>query len=201
MEKIHKFLEFIKPYQGIIYFVVLLLGTHLLWKLVVTGNMSGHEIAIFGVDMTAQFTILSYWTTRICYSIIKLFPDTGTFISEGTIMYFTDTKFPISIIWGCTGVKQLYCFATIILLYTGPLKDKLWYIPLGCLILWAYNIIRIVSICFLTRNHPEWFDALHEGWFRYIYYGIIFLLWVIWEEKIARKNIQTVSQQYSYANT
>ena len=193
-------LEFLKPYKGIIYFVTLTLATHFLWKLAVTGNLRGAEISIFGIDMTAQFETLSHWIAGICYFIIKLFPGTDTFTSEGVIMYFTDGEMKIRIIWGCTGVKQLYIFSTIILLYSGPVKDKLWYIPCGCVILWTFNIIRIVAIYFLTRNHAEWFDFLHEGIFRYVFYGIIFLLWVIWEEVYVKKNAQHI-KQYSYAST
>ena len=193
-------LEFLKPYKGIIYFATLTLATHFLWKVAVTGNLRSAEIAILGIDMTAQFETLSQWTANICYSIIKLFPKTETFMAEGTIMYFTDGQMKIRIIWGCTGVKQLYIFTTIILLYSGSFKNKLWYIPLGCIVLWCYNIIRIVAIYFLTKDHAEWFDSLHEGIFRYIFYGLIFLLWLVWEEVFTKKNIQPI-KQYNYAST
>jgi hypothetical protein len=32
--------------------------------------------------------------------------------------------------------------------------------------------------------HPEWFDLLHEYIFKYLFYGMLFLLWVWWTEKI-----------------
>jgi exosortase/archaeosortase family protein len=66
--------------------------------------------------------------------------------------------------------------------------NKLWYIPLGCIILTLYNIVRIGSTVLLTKGHPERFDSLHDGIFRYVYYGIVFALWVIWEERFAKKN-------------
>jgi uncharacterized membrane protein len=36
------------------------------------------------------------------------------------------------------------------------------------------------------RNNPDSFDFLHEGLYKYMFYGIIFLMWVLWEEKIRK---------------
>jgi hypothetical protein len=36
------------------------------------------------------------------------------------------------------------------------------------------------------RKNPESFDFLHEGLYKYMFYGIIFLMWVLWEEKIRK---------------
>lgn len=165
--------------------MVLLFATHYFWKLVVDADLHSQQIAIFGIDMTTQFHAISRFTAKMVHGFVCLFPDTQNFVNQDTLIYFTDGKIKLNIIWGCTGIKQLYIFITIMLLYKGPLMKKLWYIPLGCLILQAYNIIRIGALAFLTKEHPERFDFLHEGLFRYIYYGLIFLLWVIWEEKIS----------------
>ncbi len=196
--KSNKVIETLKPYKGIIYFIVLLLGTHFLWKLVVDGNLHGQEIAVFGIDMTPQFHDISLLTTKAVYWFVHLFPGSDTFIMDGTLLRFTDGSNIISIIWGCTGVKQLYIFLVIMLFYSGPWKKKLWYIPMGCIILSAYNIFRIACICWLTKEHPERFEFLHEGLFRYIYYGLIFLLWVIWEEAFVRRTEKKTSSSYSH---
>jgi len=37
----------------------------------------------------------------------------------------------------------------------------------------------------IIYNHREWFDFLHEHLFKYLFYGILFLLWMWWEEKFA----------------
>ena len=185
-KQIKQIINFFSPYRGVIYFVLLLLFTHFLWKWVVDGDLHGQQIAIFGKDLTTQFHALSAFTAKTTHWFVRLFPNTADFINRDTVLYFKGANFNISIIWGCTAVKQLYIFIVIMAFYKGSWKKKLWYIPMGCVILWAYNIIRIAAISYLVINHHERFDFYHEGLFRYIYYGLMFLLWVIWEEKFVK---------------
>ena len=187
-KQIKQIINVLHPYLGVIYFIVLLLFTHFLWKIIVDGNLHSQQIAILGKDLTAQFHSLSAFTASAVHWFVRLFPNTNDFVIEDTHLYFHNKDFIINLIWGCTAVKQLFIFIVIMTFYKGSWKKKLWYIPVGCVILWAYNIIRIALICYFTSDHPERFDFLHEGLFRYIYYGLIFLLWVIWEEKFVKNN-------------
>jgi len=186
-KQIKQIINILFPYWGVIYFVVLLLFTHFFWKIVVDGDLQSQQIAIFGQDMTPMFHSLSAFTARMAYYIVRLFPNTNDFFHDDTMLYFQNGNIKIIIIWGCTAIKQLYIFIVIIGCYKGSWLKKLWYIPMGCAILWIYNIIRIAVICYLTYGHPEKFDFYHEGLFRYIFYGLIFLLWVIWEEVFVKR--------------
>ena len=193
-KQIKQIINILSIYGGVIYFIVLLLFTHFLWKLVVDGDLHSQQIAIFGKDLTTQFHSLSTFTAKIVHWFVRLFPNTDDFLIEDTHLYFRYGGFIVNLIWGCTSVKQLYIFIVIMAFYKGPWKKKLWYIPLGCVILWIYNIIRIALICYLTIGHPERFDFLHEGLLRYIYYGLIFLLWMVWEEKFVDSSTLKLSK-------
>ncbi len=184
----------VSPYYGVFFFVSLLLSTHLFWKIVVDGDLQGQQIYIFGRDLTSQFHSLSTLTAEWAFQLIKLFPNTDSFYRHDTYLYFEGGRNCINIIWGCTAIKQLYIFILLIILYKGPVKSKLWYIPVGCLILGIYNIIRIAMICILTKNNPERFESLHDGWFKYLFYGLIFLLWVFWEERFVKKDKSFVKE-------
>lgn len=184
---IHK----LKPYSGIIYFLTVLFASHFLWKWVVDGDINSQKIAFFGQDCTPWFYQLSQWTAEVIYRFCRWFPGTEELYLFDTRLYFSERNIILNIIWGCTGVKQLYVFLSIMLFYPGPWKKKMWYLPVGAFILWVYNIVRVAAIIFLTRHHPEWFDDLHEGLFRYLYYGLIFFLWVYWEEKIRKPKVRT----------
>jgi exosortase/archaeosortase family protein len=94
----------------------------------------------------------------------------------------------VQIIWACTGIKQAYIFFCIIAFYRGPWLKKLWYIPLGLFVVYVFNIFRISFIVGVVGKHPDWFHFLHIYAFKYAFYLIIFLMWVLWEEKIAGKN-------------
>lgn len=185
---IKKIKQVLEPYSGILLFLILLFFFHFSWKLIIDGDMEDTKMYIFGHEYTpAWFDTASLWLAKAVYWLVRFFPGNEDFILDNYTLYYIGS-IRISIIWGCTGLKQMFIFAGIILFYRGPFLKKLWFIPLGCLILTIYNVIRIALISVLTREHPERFEDLHDGIFRYIYYTIVFLLWVVWEEYFVKKD-------------
>jgi exosortase/archaeosortase family protein len=184
----------LSPYKSTIYFLALLFFFHFTWKLTIDGDMEGTEMYLLGKDVTPEwFNTACRWLTAASSWFIHLFPDTQNLVTLDTMMYFPNGGNRISIIWGCTGIKQMSIFVGIMIFYRCyPFQKyqwhKLWYIPMGCILLTIYNVIRCGSIVMLTNGHPEKFESLHDGIFRYIYYTIIFILWVVWEEFFVRRS-------------
>jgi len=185
-EKIKRILEFIQPIKGIIFFMFLLLLFHFSWKIAIDGDMTGDFIYFLGKDITPSwFDVSCRALVKATAWFIQLFPNTQDLIiykSGKSLKFDSEINNWINVIWGCLGFKQMSIYGGIILFYWGPFLKKLWYIPLGWIILTIYNVIRIATIVWLTNGHPERFDSLHDGILRYIYYGIVFLLWVVWAE-------------------
>ncbi|MDR1738125.1 MAG: exosortase/archaeosortase family protein [Candidatus Symbiothrix sp.] len=200
----------LSPYQGILSFLCLLFFFWFLWEGLVDGQIAflhfpweipteaerDSALYFLGRDITPEWLKTScLWLTDAAAWFIRLFPNQqDLMIGNGVnLLYPSNLPWYISIVIGCTGVKQMTVFACIMLCYKiwQPAKyqwNKLWYIPVGCLLLTAYNIIRIGGTVILTKGAPERFDSLHDGIFRYIYYTIVFLLWVIWEELYAKRS-------------
>ena len=196
-KKAEKLIETLQPYKGILYFLFLLFLFHFSWKFAIDGDMDSTQIYLFGKDITpAWFFTACNWLTIAAAWFIQLFPNTEELKVGYDLLRFPDTAGSLRIIWGCTGIKQMFIFSGIMICYFGPWKKKLWYIPMGCVILTIYNVIRIASTSLLTKGiqdreaFVEEFNSLHDGVLRYIYYGIIFILWVCWEEFIVKKNPQ-----------
>lgn len=189
-EKAQRILKSLDPFKGIIYFLFLLFFFHFAWKLSIEGDSDSDFILLWGHDITPDwFHTICLWLTQAASWVVHQLPGGGELVRESIYMWFPDGGITIRIIWGCTGVKQLFIFSCIMLFYRGPFLKKLWYIPLGWLLLTLYNILRIALITYFTNGHPERFDSLHDGIFRYIYYALIFLLWVCWEELIVKKRL------------
>jgi exosortase/archaeosortase family protein len=187
--KIKKIIPFPDPYTGVLFFLFLLFFFWGLWKIAISGDMESEYIYFFGKNITPEwFFTACRWLTISASWFIHLFPHTENLVTEDYRLYFPEGGISISIIWGCIGIKQMGIFSGVMACYFGPWKKKLWYIPMGCIVLTIYNIIRIGSITLLTNGHPDKFDSLHDGIFRYIYYTIIFVLWLCWEELIAKKH-------------
>ena len=178
--------EKIKSYVGIIYFVIILLLSHLLWKLFVLGEESDTIVTLLGFDISYPFIWMSRHIASVSVSILN-FIGFDTVLEPNNVILHTSVKKGVRIVWGCTGIKQAYIFFCIILFYRGPWLKKLWYIPLGLLVVYLFNIFRIAFITGFIRYNSSAFDFLHEHLFKYLFYGIIFLMWVFWEEKIVLK--------------
>jgi len=177
----------LRPYEGIIRFVVAMLAANYFWKLTVIGDEYGvGSVTWFALDLTWFFNCLSDHIAGIVYTVLQWLDDTVT-LTNGNRLRFTETGVGISVVWGCTGIKQSFIWLIIMLAARGTWKQKLAYLPVGWLFAYAFNIFRIFMVALLTRNHPDWFEVLHTYIFKYLFYGFFFLLWLLYDEYIANK--------------
>ncbi len=84
---------------------------------------------------------------------------------------------------GCSGFKQLLQALFLFMLYPGKLKHKFWFLPLSMVLMHFANIIRLTGVALTLFYFPEWWDLSHDYVFRFVFYLILFLLWIWWEEK------------------
>lgn len=86
----------------------------------------------------------------------------------------------------CNGITLLFLFAIFIISYPSKqVKHKLWYLPLGCLIVFSSNIIRIISLALIALYKPEYLDFNHTYTFTFLVYSLVFGLWMLWVNKYA----------------
>lgn len=178
-----------EPYKDIIIFVVTLLVANYAWKWTFTGDEKGDVVTWLGMDVTAPFEFMACHIASVVYWLISLVRDTAYMTDVHTIRFASGSG--TSIIWGCTGLKQSFIWLCLILTVRsipGYEKQnwlsKLWFIPLGWLCCYAFNILRIFLISLFIEFHPEWFPVLHDYIFKYLFYAMLFGLWVWFVEKI-----------------
>jgi exosortase family protein XrtF len=85
----------------------------------------------------------------------------------------------------CNGITLMFLFAIFVIAYPGSNKNKLWYIPLGILIVHAINIIRIVALALIANYNYEYLDFNHTYTFTFIAYSVVFGLWMLWVNKFS----------------
>lgn len=179
----------LRPYEGIIRFVVAMLAANYFWKYTVIGDEDGHgAVSWFGLDLTWYFDQLADHIAGVVYAMISWADDAIT-LTDGNRLRFTDTGVGVSIVWGCTAIKQSFIWLIIMLAARGRWVDKLAYIPVGWLFAYAFNMLRIYLVAVLTKHHPEWFELLHTYLFKYLFYGCFFVLWLLYDEYIAARHI------------
>jgi len=176
-------------YSGVIYFAIILIVAHFLWKLLVVGDESNAFVTFLGIDISAPFRFMVLHITLVCNKILNILGFDSILKSRNNI-WFPDVQRGIRIVWGCTAIKQSYVFICIIAFYRGAWKNKLWFIPAGLIVIYLFNIFRISIIAIVSNSHPDWFYFVHEILLKLLFYFVIFLLWVLWEEKFVRKKIK-----------
>lgn len=212
------------PFYGVFFFIFLFVVFDLIWKITIGfGEGDNERILLFlGKDLTAYTDSACLWTAKATHWIVHDLLGYETFHRRGITLFF-EGAIPVDIIWGCIGLKQFFLFLFIMCLYFGPWKQKCWYIPMSLFILIVVNILRqaVISIIikdpfpewFITFNewrqgivwentsanywrfYTDWFELFHRDLFTWIYYdGIIFILWLFWEEKF-NKPYQRIRRQ------
>lgn len=107
-------------------------------------------------------------------------------IEEVNIMWFSNGGF-VQVVESCSGLKQFYQILVLFILFPGPWKHKLWFIPVSIIIMHGVNILRIVILSVLVVWKPQYWDLVHEWVLRPFFYVVIFMLWVWWVEKFKNR--------------
>jgi exosortase/archaeosortase family protein len=169
------------PILDLLNFVILILTIHYLYMFfTVQFDYTIHRI--FGIYN---------WFNNTVYDQSKFFLGLVVpFKSEGQKFIF-ESKDYIDILFPCTGVQPMLQFAMVVFLYPGPLKHKIWYIPMGMVIIHFTNVLRIAGLGVVMAYWPEHWYYAHDYPFRIIIYVVIFILWVVWNEKFYHMNSNT----------
>ncbi len=93
----------------------------------------------------------------------------------------------------CNGVELFALFSVFVIAYPGSWEKKLWYIPLGIISIQILNILRVVGLAVVQHNFIEWTEFNHTYVFNIIMYGYIFLLWMIWANKLSDYKIGNIT--------
>ncbi len=128
------------------------------------------------------------WTARLVFDQsswvvsnvlhLKMTPDTNQTMNFGKYGF-------IHINESCSGLKPILQFILLMILYPGPWKKKLWFIPMGVVIVHLTNLFRIIGLSVVIVTEPQYWHFSHDNLFRPFFYVIIFLLWVWWVERLS----------------
>ncbi len=95
----------------------------------------------------------------------------------------------------CNGLELFALFAGFIICFPGNAKTKLWFIPLGFLLIHLSNIIRTAILAFIQYKAPQYLDFNHHYTFTVIVYAIIFFLWMKWVNSYSGFNFTSENEK------
>ncbi|MCK9236117.1 MAG: exosortase/archaeosortase family protein [Acholeplasmataceae bacterium] len=169
----------------VLLFALITYGFHLVFRYFAIEFMSipfVHHLAQFLADLVFK---VSLWINRY---VLQMSITT----EADNHMWFSNCGY-IKVNLGCSGLKQFYQVLVLFLLFPGPWKHKVWFIPLGFLVMFLTNIFRIVSLSVVLLWKPDCWEFFHNWILRPFFYFILFCLWLWWVEVFRRKGKASVS--------
>ena len=156
-------------------FIVITVGIHFCYRFWISVGywpIGGMYERVIGV-MQGVVVRQSYW---LIVHVVQ--PHT---VLQGIVLWFPN-QMGISINESCTGLKQMVQVLLLFLIYPGPWRHKVWFIPAGLVVIHFTNIVRIGMLAFaMNLNFPH-IHFIHNEVLRGFFYVVIFGMWVVWEE-------------------
>ena len=141
------------------------------------------------IDFLTSFSsILSYQSNNL----LSFFKIKTTTEVHGDMVITKILDYPYSHgVWigePCNGIKVFGLFTIFIISFKGNVIDKLWFIPLGILILHCINVIRVAILTYISATNPYILDFNHNITFQLIVYVSMLGLWYWWIIQFSKIN-------------
>jgi exosortase/archaeosortase family protein len=167
--------------RGVFWFCLITVVIHFSWRFWVNHLNAWplYSFMAWGSDFfITEIFSQSTWVITHILRIPITEHNTAFYCQNGSGLILNDS---------CSGIKQIMQFALLMLIFPGPWKHKAWFIPLGMIIVHFTNVLRIVLLTVVAEHWPAHIKYAHDNWLRIMFYVVIFIMWMIWVEKIAVK--------------
>ena len=85
----------------------------------------------------------------------------------------------------CNGLALFALFIAFMFSFPGPIKHKLWFMPLRVLLIHLVNVLRVIALVSIVAWNEEWLEFNHDYTFTILVYLFVFMLWYIWIRKFS----------------
>lgn len=157
-------------------FALIGIGLYLIW-------FFGYE-RYLAVDGRLD-TALTHNIAAISASVLRVFGYNATIDSADLTMILMDGKPTVFIATFCDGMVLYALFTGFVLAFPGSSPHKVWFIPVGILLIYIVNVLRIVALCLNHYYSKSTVEFNHHYTFAFIEYGFICLLWLWWATRLA----------------
>ena len=147
--------------------------------LVVLGVM----IAIYEANPRLVNRRFAMWTAELMGGIMNLLGEESWV--RGIMVSCSVCRFRI--IGECTAYYPISIYIAAVLGFPSPWRRRVLGVLLGLPVLLIINQVRLVSLCYLSRSVPEYFDMLHIVVWQSLIIFFTVLVWILWVMTIGRK--------------
>lgn len=192
-ERIKTFLQRNRSIVDVVIFCVITYSFHKFWWWASPTFKATEVFQTAGNFMAGQVFDAAAWFLRHIFGweFTTAFPNTYIFNHPESFFISPASWINDSAAWiqnppsffvneSCSGLKQFFQITILFLLFPGPWKHKLWYIPASILVMHFVNIFRIIMLSIIIVYWPDHWRFLHDWVLRPFFYVVLFAEWVIW---------------------
>ncbi len=107
--------------------------------------------------------------------------------NEPSMKIIINGKFVARVIEGCNALSIIILFLSFVIAFADNFKTTFLYCLAGSIIIYAFNLIRIVILSAGLYHYPWRREILHTVIFPLVIYGTVFLLWMFWVNRFSKK--------------
>jgi exosortase/archaeosortase family protein len=136
--------------------------------------------------ITQHFSILYL---KVSHFFLALFGTDVTVSFVDRKMWVTGSNNAVEIVYDCLGVNLFFVFLIFIIAYPGSNKVRLWFIPMGIVVIFLLNAMRMAILTRVVANNPEMMNFLHNFVFQGFIYISIFAMWFWFTKTTDKKKV------------
>ncbi len=106
-------------------------------------------------------------------------------LEEPSMKLLVRGKYLARVIEGCNSISVIILFVSFVISFKGKLKTTFLFLLAGSVIIYVFNLLRIVILSLGLYHYPWRSELLHTVVFPAIIYGIVFLLWMLWVNRFS----------------
>lgn len=118
---------------------------------------------------------------RISGSVLGLF-DSSVRVSGREI--FSD-NFAVEVTHGCDAIEASLLLAAAIIAFPARITQKARGLLIGFLVVAVFNLVRVISLCFVNAHWRRGFDLIHFNLWPFLLICIIVALFLRWAQRVS----------------
>jgi exosortase family protein XrtF len=162
-------------FKPAIRFVLLFVGLYFVGNLIYGFYISMNSNLADGITKTVANQSAWLLSNILDYDVV------ATPSLKGPTVYLKTGEYNVlNVFEGCNGINVFIVFVAFVVAFNGSPRRQLWFVPLGILILYVCNLMRIVFLYWTAIHFHRYFYYVHKYIFTGFIYVVVFLLWIAW---------------------
>jgi exosortase family protein XrtF len=136
---------------------------------------------------TGQTDVLTIWVGKMVtkiYHWLGLNVQTLPLTEESGLKLIINGNYVARIVEGCTAISVIILFVAFVISFGQNFKKSLLFAAIGSLLIFVFNLLRIVFLGYLLYAYPQYQDMAHRIVFPAMIYGFVVILWLVFIKKM-----------------